>query len=299
MARRLPPLSAFRVFEAAGRLGSFAAAAAELNLTRSAVSHALRGLEDALSQPLFARGPGSRLALTEAGRELVAEATAAFDRIEQAVARLERWRAGSGLRVSAAPTFAARWLTPRLPELHRLHPAIAITLTTEKAKVTLGDGRCDIAVRMAAAPDGEGIWHLLEQERLLPLAAPAALRRIGTRDLAAALRRLPMIHVTTVGEDWDAWAAEAGVPAIAPLRRLRFDTIHMALEAAAQGAGIVMGRLPMAAADIAAGRLVPLGAPAPGRTAYWIVARQGLLRQRDARQFLRWMRDGFGAAAER
>lgn len=293
MTRRLPPLSALRLFEAAGRCGSYVAAAAEQGVTPSAISHAIRTLEDSIGEALFRRGPGGP-SLTAAGRELQAEATAAFDRIGAVTRRISASRADKGLVVSATPTFAARWLMPRLPELQRIHPALRVTIGTEQQRVEPSEGGCDLAIRMAReAPSGSD-WKLLGRERLVPLAAPHVLRRLPEGGLEAALRVLPLIHVTTIPEEWEAW------PGIATRegRRgggLRFDTQHMALDAAAQGLGIVLGRLPLAGGDIGAGRLVMLSEPIAAATGYWLVPRHGLLRQRDARQFVGWLQSRFSA----
>lgn len=292
MTRKLPPLSALRLFEAAGRRGSFVSAAAEQGVTPSAVSHAIRTLEDSLGEPLFTRGPGGPV-LTAAGRELLAEATLAFDRLCAVTRRISATRASTGLVVSAAPTFAARWLMPKLSELQRAYPTLHVTISTEQRRVEPAEGACDLAIRMAReAPYGAG-WHLLGRERLVPLAAPQLVRRAGEGSLPAVLRLVPPLHVTTVAEEWDAWLEGAALPEGRP--GLRFDTLHMALDAAAQGLGVVMGRLPVAGPDIEAGRLVMLGEPSPAATGYWLVPRRGLLRQRDARQFVTWLQARFAA----
>lgn len=288
VANRLPPLAALRIFEAAGRHGGFTAAAEELGVTPSAVSHAVRALEDRLGLPLFHRDPRG-LRLTPAGQELLAEASRAFDGLARTLERLTANRTAVGLTLSAAPTFALRWLLPRLPVLRRRHPSLSVSITTERDWVEVGDGRCDLAIRMAQEPAGPGEWHFLAQERLVPVAAPA----MAGQSLQAVLRRLPAIHVTTVQEDWAAWAARRGVPAPGPGPGLRFDTAHMALEAAEQGLGVALGRLPVCADDIARGRLVPLDEPMEGSTAYWLVVRPGLLRQRDGRLLLAWLREEF------
>lgn len=295
MVRRLPPLSALRLFEAAGRHGAFTAAAEELGVTPSAVSHAVRTLEDRLGVPLFHRGANG-LRLTPAGESLLAAASRAFDGLARAVERLTAERGTTGLRLSAPPTLAARWLLPRLPALRRRHPALLLSITTEQEWVELGDGRHDLAIRMAREPAGGGEWHLLAQERLVPVAAPA----LAGVPVEAALRRLPAIHITTVRADWAAWASWRGIPAPDDPARggLRFDAVHMALEAAAQGLGIAIARLPVCAGDIASGRLVALDRPAESGTAYWLVARPGLLRQQEGRLLAAWLREEMAEAAQ-
>jgi DNA-binding transcriptional LysR family regulator len=286
MAHRLPPLSGLRVFEAAGRCGGFTAAAAELGVTPSAVSHGVRALEDALGVPLFHRDQRG-MRLTPAGEMLLQEATRAFEGLSRCVEALTQPRSGRRLTGSVAPTFATGWLLPRLPGLRRRHPGLDLAISTEREHVELGNGRFDFAIRMAAAPAGPAEWHRLAPVCLLPVAAPDC-----RLTLAEALTQLPLIHVTAAGEDWRAWAAlREEASSLDAGRGLRFDTVQMALEAAAQGLGLALARLPVCADDIAAGRVRALDAPVQGGTAYWLVTRPGLLRQREGRLFAAWLRE--------
>lgn len=285
MAHKLPPLSALRVFEAAGRCGGFTAAAAELGVTPSAVSHGVRTLEDALGLPLFHRDQRG-MHLTPAGETLLREASRAFEGLSRCVERLTGPRGGRGLAGSVAPTFATRWLLPRLPALRRRHPWLELAISTEREHVELGDGRFDFAIRMASAPSGPAEWHRLAPVGLVPVAAADC-----RLTLTEALARLPPIHVTGAREDWAAWAALRGLEPPDPARGLRFDTIQMGLDAAAQGLGLALARLPVCGDDIAAGRVRALDAPVEGGTAYWLVTRPGLLRQREGRLLAAWLRE--------
>ena len=291
MAHRLPPLSALRVFEAAGRCGGFTAAAAELGVTPSAVSHAVRTLEDALGVPLFHRDQRG-MRLTPAGDKLRREASRAFDGLSRCMETLTESGAGRCLTGSVAPTFAMRWLLPRLPLLRRQHPSIDLAISTEREHVELGDGRFDFAIRMAGAPVGPADWHRLAPVGLVPVAAATC-----PMPLSEALARLPAIHVTAAGGDWASWAALRGLSPPDPSRGLRFDTIGMALDAAAQGMGLALARLPVGADDIAAGRVRALDTPIESSTAYWLVTRPGLLRQREGRLVAAWLREQLDGAA--
>lgn len=284
-ARKLPPLAALRVFEAAGRHGSFTGAATELGITPSAVSHGVRTLEDRLGVPLFRRDARG-LSLTPAGEDLLAEATSAFDGLARAMQRLTDSHRRAGLRISSAPTFAARWLLPRLPRLRRDHPGVSVTISTEQGWVELGDGRFDLAIRMAEEPSGPGDWHRLVPIALVPVAAPA----YEGVALDAVLTRLPAIHVISAKEDWASWSAQQGMEAPDPTRGPRFDTVHMAIDAAAQGLGIALARLPVCNDDLGSGRVVALAQPVETRTSYWLVARPGALRQSNARFFAAWLK---------
>jgi LysR family glycine cleavage system transcriptional activator len=235
--------------------------------------------------PLFHRDQRG-MRLTPAGEMLLQEATRAFDGLSRCVEALTQPRSGRRLTGSVAPTFATGWLLSRLPGLRRRHPGLDLAISTEREHVELGNGRFDFAIRMAAAPAGPAEWHRLAPVRLLPVAAPDC-----RLTLAEALAQLPLIHVTAAGEDWQAWAALREASPSDAGRGLRFDTVQMALEAAAQGLGLALARLPVCADDIAAGRVRALDAPVQGGTAYWLVTRPGLLRQREGRLFAAWLRE--------
>lgn len=292
MLHKLYPLSALRLFEAAGRRGGFTAAAEELGVTPSAVSHAIRSLEDRLGIPLFHRAPGG-LKLTAAGVELLDETSRAMQSLSRVVERITRSRSSAGLTLSTGPTFASRWLVPRLAALRRSHPRISISISTERHWVDLADGDFDLAIRVAREPSGAGEWFHLAQERLVPVAAKA----LAGLPLADALRRVPAIHVTGLREDWHSWATARQVAPPDPAKGVRFDTAHLALEAVAEGAGVALARLPVCAADISSGRLVMLDKPILSGSAYWLVARPGLLRQPDGRIFAQWLKDELSEAA--
>ncbi len=292
MADRLPPLNSLRLFEAAGRHLSFKQAAAELHLTPSAVSHGIQGLEAWLGVPLFARANRS-LALTAAGAAYLPTVRAALAALAEGAAAMPGRRPAVRLRISVAPTFGLRWLIPNLPAFSAAHPAIEVMVDTDHRAVDIPRDGVDLAIRM-----GEGGWPGVEadclvREALVPVAAPAVAAGIRShRDLAA----VPRLHVSSVREDWQSWSALAGTDPGGSDRGPRFDTIHMALEAAAQGLGVAIGRLPLVAGDIAAGRLAPvLGPPRTCRTGYWLVtARDGPARP-EIRAFGAWIRGALTA----
>jgi len=264
MRYRLPPLNALRLFEAAARLLSFKNAAEELLLTPSAVSHGIQALEDWLGTALFQRGSRG-LTLTEAGQSYYPLVRDALEQLSAGSTRLSaRHGASSQLAISVAPTFASRWLLARLPDFRVRHPEIAVLIDTAQVRSDLNEAGADLAIRM-----GRGGWQGLAAvrlfgETLVPVCAPELL---GKRDTA------PLIHVTTVSEDWACWAAVAGRPAPDPMQGLRFDTIQMASDAACQGLGIAIGRRPLIDEDLQAGRLVQAWQQTvPSETAYWLVA---------------------------
>jgi DNA-binding transcriptional LysR family regulator len=251
----------------------------------------LQTLEDWLGTPLFTRGHRS-LALTAAGEAYLPEVRGMLDRLATATATLPG-RAPSGrLAVSVAPTFGLRWLVPRLSRFRDRHPDIALALDTSHRPADLPRDGVDVAIRMRQddwQPDEGADLHAtcLVREALVPVCAPALAATVTTpADLAAQ----PLLHVDSVTEEWAAWAALAGVDLKALDRSARFDTVHMALEAAAGGLGVAMGRLPLVAADLAAGRLAAvLGPPRPIRTGYWLITSQAGRNRPEVAAFRAWI----------
>lgn len=287
MGYRLPPLNSLRLFEAAGRHLSFKLAAAELNLTPSAVSHGIASLEEWLGVPLFARSHRS-LGLTGAGLAYLPRIRDVLQQLAGATEAVPGRKPSGRLSVSVAPSFALRWLIPGLPRFHERHPGIEVSLDTDRRLVDFPRDGIDVGIRM-----GQGGWKdlyslCLTTEALVPVCSPALAERIDGPD---DLRHLPLLQVGAVSEDWAAWAGMAGVTGLDLERGVRLDTIHMAWEAAAQGLGIAIGRLPMVGPDLEAGRLVSVLGPARRcRTGYWLVAGRESLRRPEVTAFRNWIR---------
>jgi LysR family glycine cleavage system transcriptional activator len=294
MAYRLPPLNSLRLFEAAGRHLSFRLAADELGLTPSALSHGVQSLESWLGCRLFHRASRG-LILTEAGAAYLSEVREALRRLAQASDAVSRPRPRGRLSISVAPTFGLRWLMPHLPLFRARHPQIEISFDTEQRQVELAGEPVDLAIRM-----GRGDWpglqaiHLVT-EALAPVAAPSLADRVrGVEDLAAET----LLHVVTVAEDWRCWSQLSGLAPDRLERGPRFDSIHMALEAAAQGQGIAIGRWPLIATDIAAGKLVSFCAPPVScSTGYWLVGQAEAFARPEAAAFRGWIQSAFARAA--
>jgi LysR family transcriptional regulator, glycine cleavage system transcriptional activator len=272
MARaRLPPLNAVKAFEAAARLGGFTLAAEELNVTHGAVSRQIRLLEDWLGVRLFVRT--SRNAVpTRAGADLLAEAGPALDRLADATLRVQRgaWARGS-LCVSALPTFAMRWLIPRLPEFQRDHPALELRIVT--ASTTAEQFRMDADV-VISGPSRQPGWtgrRFLGEARL-PLLSPDLMERCPLR-VPEDLARHTLLHAVTLREAWPRWLAAADVPDLKPARDQVFEHFYFAIQAAIEGLGVVMGPLALVGDELRGGRLLaPLKEPALRTRGYFVYA---------------------------
>jgi LysR family glycine cleavage system transcriptional activator len=300
MPLRLPPLSALRFFEAAGRHQSFKLAAAELNVTPSAVSHGIVALEQALGVELFIRAP-RRLSLTPEGADYLPYVSEALSLIAIGTERLPGNRAHRMITVSCAPTLASRWLLPRLRNFNNRWPNIGVAIDTSRRQVGFPVDGFDFALRMSRAPVAGAAWTRLFRETLVPVCSPAY--RDGLADAAGNidLSRATLIHVTPASEDWQAWFDRTGAKGMAPAGGLRFDTIQLAFEAAIMGLGIVLGRRPLVDRDLATKALVEIGAEAiAAETAYWLVSSEGAAHRPDLVRFKRWLlaeTEGFGENA--
>ncbi|MCW5734682.1 MAG: LysR family transcriptional regulator [Enhydrobacter sp.] len=289
MLLRLPPLPALRPFEAAGRLRSFKLAAAELNLTPSAVSHAIAGLEEVLATRLFVRGTRG-LSLTPAGADYLAYVSEALSLIAVGTQRLPGRQVERAIAVSAAPTFASRWLLPRLPRFTERWPDVGITVDTSRRQVGFPVDGFDFAIRMSRAPGRSLSWVKLLNEELVPVCSAAYRERILGTDGAIVWPRATLIHLVTASEGWQSWFEVRGLRDIDTTAGLRFDTAELAYGAATAGLGIVLGRRPLVDRELDGGELVRLAEqPVAAETAFWLVSAEETQRRPELRDFKRWL----------
>jgi LysR family glycine cleavage system transcriptional activator len=255
MKRILPPLNALRAFEAAGRLGSFKEAAAELHVTHGAVSQQVRLLEEWLGAPLFERH-NRRVELTPAAKAYLDEVGPVFEQLAQATARYGvTGRVPRTLTVNAVATFTLRWLVPRLARFHDAHPGIDVSVETSNEPLESLKETYDVVIR--GGPDafyGFTMRPFLSEERI-PVCSPALLERIPLRTLDD-LHRHTLLHTSSLPRVWPDWLAKVEMPALVPAANLTFDHFYLALQAAVDGIGIAMGPTALIADDLAAGRLV-------------------------------------------
>ena len=237
MFARMPSPSALRTFEAAARLGSFKAAAGELSVTPTAVSHQIRALEDHLEIPLFIRRTRA-VELTESGRRLAEAAHQAFQQIMLALEDVSA--AETVLTVSTTPAFAALWLVPRLGQFQERHPAFRIQLDAGTAPIDLErDRRVDVAIRYAAGHYPRLHAVPLVDETFGAYATPDYLRAL-TRWEDAVLIETAWQQPGLDGLSWEAWLSEAKTVAKAPLNPRRFDQEHYVVQAALASRGLAL-----------------------------------------------------------
>jgi LysR family glycine cleavage system transcriptional activator len=268
---RLPPLNAIKAFEAAARLGSFTRAAEELNVTHGAVSRQIRLLEDWLSVRLFLRT--SRNAVpTQAGTELLAEAGPILDRLAAVSRRMQnRARARGLLHVSALPTFAMRWLIPRLPDFQRDHPGLELRIVTASTPAEQFGMDVDAVI---SGPSRQPGWvgNRFLGEARLPVLSPDLLRACPLRT-PADLEQHTLLHAATLRDAWPRWLAAANIPSLKPAREQVFEHFYFAIQATLEGLGVLIGPVALIGGELGAGRLVaPIAEPVLKARGYFIYA---------------------------
>ena len=295
MNSHLPPLSALRAFEAAARHVSFSKAADELNVTPAAVSHQIHALEQDLGVRLFHRLNRS-IELTASAQMLLPGLTEAFAGIQSSVRRLRAHNDTGTLTVTASPSFAAKWLVLRLHRFHDLCPQIDVRISATDEVVELTKGDFDVAVRYGTGKYPGLDVELLFTNEVFPACSPQLLTAGPPLRTPDDLPLHNLIHDQAIERDplvptWPMWLKAAGVKNIPAAGGLRFNNIHLALDAAIAGHGVVLAYSTIAAADLAAGRLVRLFSLAlPDQFAYYIVTAPGALERPKVTAFRNWLR---------
>lgn len=294
---RLLPLNALRAFEATARVGSFTGAATELGVTPAAVGQQVRALEARLGRPLFVRS-GDGLTLVPDAAKALADVRRGFDSLSHGFESLSPDDGASRISISVPPTFAIRWLVPRLHSFYERYPEIEVRFDTAMRFVDIARGEVDLAIRF-----GSGRYSGLRTERLLeewvlPLCAPALCQ--GDFELlhATDIVRFPLLHLKGETADpswitWHGWAENQGLEGARFEEGPVFTQSATALQAAVEGQGIALCGITYALDEILAGKLcAPCGTNCAVRTeyAYDIVYTQTRAERHTIRAFRRWIK---------
>ena len=287
MATRIPPLPALRAFESAARHGSLRMAAEELSVTHGAVSHQIKFLQDSLGVELMAR-QGRGIALTPAGQRLAPQLSDALARLAQVMDSV-RPESHEPLRISVLPSFAAKWLLPRLSMFMAQHPDIALTLDANLSIVNLHNTGIDLAFRY-----GTGQWPGVQAERLmteemLVVCSPSYRKgKLPTRP--RDLLKHPLLRDEST-RAWHDWFRAAGVNGAVPKPAMAFSDAGLLLQAALAGQGVALVRSVLAHDDLVAGRLRLLPGPRlPAAYAYYAVTDARDTLPAKGQVFLDWVR---------
>jgi LysR family glycine cleavage system transcriptional activator len=290
--RKLPPLNALRAFEAAARHLSFSRAADELSVTPGAISQQMRILEEWLGAPLFRRDPKG-LTLTEAGQSALPHMREGFDRLATGVRLMQADRGPARVTVSVAPSFASKWLVPRLDDFQSAHPETDVYVHADMDVVDFATADIDLAVRFGAGDYPGLVTERLMSETIVPVCAPSL--RTGEHPLRSVsdLPHHTLIHDDSDGEGvatWPMWLKAAGVTCDGA-RGPRFNQSSLVLEAAVAGKGVALARYALALADLEAARLIiPFGGETPTDFAYWLVYPEAKSALPEVRAFIDWVR---------
>ncbi|MBS0408559.1 MAG: transcriptional regulator GcvA [Proteobacteria bacterium] len=291
--RRLPPLNALRAFEAAARHLNFSRAADELSVTPGAVSQQIQNLEDYVGAALFKRTPKGLL-LTDAAQTALPALREAFDRLAEAASLLTAAVDGRRLTLTAAPSFAAKWLVPRLGRFEEAHPQVDVWLSADMELVDFAAGEVDLAIRY-----GSGRYPGLESVRLMnetviPVASPDLVAANPLNDPSDLSHHILLHDGSPDADDscpdWSMWLAARGVKGVDGNRGPRFNQSSLVIEAAVGGRGVALAKRTLAQDDLDAGRLVaPLQIATAVDFAYHVVHPKAKGRLPQVKAFVNWI----------
>jgi LysR family glycine cleavage system transcriptional activator len=294
----LPPLSALRAFEAAARHLSLTRAALELHVTPGALSHQIRGLEDLLGVKLFERKVRA-IALTAAGRQLYPGLQTGFGQIRDAVASLDTAHAPNILVVSTSPGLTSKWLAPRLYRFSNDFADVDVRISSSLNNANFETDGIDIAVRnMRADPADDPALHIekLVDISLVAVCSPGLIEKYGAVTNAQDLAQLPLIHDESFtprvqAPNWSEWFSAAGVADVDLRRGLHFNSADHALDAAGEGAGVLLAHDLLAYDGLRTGRLIiPVKLALPSGRAFHLVWPKGRKPSVAAVGFRRWIK---------
>jgi LysR family glycine cleavage system transcriptional activator len=289
-AVQLPSLAALRSFESAARHLSFRAAADELSVTQSAISHQIAELERRLGVSLFRRH-SRRIELTAAGQLYHPYLREAFDRIEQGTAQVMRTTAAGQLDVQVYVTVAVRWLIPRLHSFRSAHPEIVVRFSASHLDWEFDDAGGDVAIVCTEQPNRPHLHYThLFDARLTPVCSPTiAHGGIGIRQPADLVNHA-LLQVYTAADEWAVWLQAARVPELHAQYAPRFDSYLLALEAAMEGQGVAIVPKFLAAGDLRSGRLVaPFALDVPQPRRWYLVCRRERRNDPKVQHFRDWL----------
>lgn len=288
MARKLPPLNSLKNFEAVGRLLSFTRAAKELNVTQAAVSHQVKVIEEYLGVALFERYP-RQLALTGQGKALLPEVIEAFDKMSSAIGTVQKEPSNNMVSVRLAPSFAAKWLSPRLKYFWLQYPEIDLCLYHAHPSVDFDREDIDIAVTY-----GKGNWPGVIADLLLsldffPVCTPAFMSNDKPLSDINNFKYYTLLHDANYA-CWADWIKLAGISEVNASKGTIIDDTNVLIQAAVDGQGIAMGSTTFVQDLLDAGKLIkPFDITLVNEFAYYIVYPQAHLKNPSVKAFKNWL----------
>jgi LysR family glycine cleavage system transcriptional activator len=297
---RAMPLNALRAFASICEHGGVRAAAAELGIAHSAVSRHLAQLEQWLGVALSG-APGGRRGfhLTAQGEALGKAALSGLREIAHAAAALRERRSAGSVALATTPSFAARWLLPRLPALERDLPWLEVSVVVDQRAVDLEASGADLAIRMGKGPWPDLRCESLMDDALYPVMSAALWKKSGRPSRPAHLSRLRLLHDRDPHAAWELWRAAHGPSSLDVRRGPRLASSDLLLRAAVLGQGVALARHRLAADDVASGALVrPMGELQVGiGPAYWLLMPEGFAPRPATEALAGWLKKQVVGAA--
>lgn len=292
--QKLVHLNALRAFDSAARHLSFAAAADELNVTASAISQQIQTLEEYLGAPLFVR-TRTGLVLTPAARDAYSDIHEGLVQLGSGLARLRRAKVDNIITMTVMPSFAAKWLLPRIERFQARHPDLELRLDTTGRLVNLAEEGIDIGIRYGLGGYPGLVCEKLIGEDVFPVCSPGLLAAEPDQVTLARLARMNLIHDTTVDfdpsfPDWRAWFIARGMTEVDLTRGLRLSSSLLAIQAAIDGQGVALARSVLVEGDLRAGRLVRLFDDVEAtRCAYHVVYAESAIARAKVKAMRDWL----------
>ena len=256
--RRLPSLNALRAFEAAARHLSFKAAASELNVSKSAVSHQVKALEEHLGLPLFTRRTRG-IELTRKGQLYYPVLRNALDSIAEGTERILANSPVTVLTLQVYSTFTIRWLLPRLPGFQTEHGDIQVRLTTAQMDADFEHDDVDAAIMIGLSDNAQLHYDHLFDAQMFPVCSASYLDKMRDRlQEPADIPARDLLQVYPSASDWPAWLEAQGISGVDMAQGLQLESYDLALSSAAQGMGIALGQQPYISRDLASGALIEM-----------------------------------------
>jgi len=293
---RLPSLKFLKTFQIAAVHQSFKAAAEELCITPSAVSHQVKLLETQLGIPLFERGPHSLL-LTEAGKMYLHSIDAVFNRLEAVTEQL-RTSYGRGLvRLHIPPFFASEMLMPRLQTFMQMRPELDIHINTVGGTLQTHPAEADLSVIVGPAPNDDLESYRLFEQAFVPACSPQLLHDTAIDSIDDLNEQTLLIHEAR-RDGWQRWAELSGRDNLQPRSIVRFDTMQAAVQAAESGIGVALVSTRLATTRFRAGTLVKLfDTELPTGEAYYLIHRPNDVERKEVQALTQWLLSEFADAA--
>ena len=272
--RRLPPLNALRVFDAAARHGSFNRASEELCVTPSAVSHQLKSLEEFLGVELFKREKRT-ISLTAAGERYLPSVQIALDELEQATRRLVAAPNTNVVKVSIAPAFLTRWLVPRITRFQERFPEVELRVESSIEYIDFDNSETDMAVYY-----GTGHWkgiesHMMRNIFLTPVMSPKLLESKEPLNTPKDMLNHTLINVSGRSHEWTKLLQEQGISITEINKTISFSSTSLAVSAASEGIGIALADTALLGRELESGRLIaPFDISLDSHNAFYLVYRK-------------------------